>query len=48
VRAHGSEWGDYLRPAPQLEFPGVETHVGSCRAGEHSEAILRELGTGAA
>jgi len=44
VRARSSEWGDYLRPAPQLEFPGVAAVGGTCRAGEHTEAILREFG----
>ena len=44
VRAGSSEWGDYLRPAPQLEFAGVATYAGTCRAGEHTGAILRELG----
>jgi crotonobetainyl-CoA:carnitine CoA-transferase CaiB-like acyl-CoA transferase len=48
VRATSSEWGDYLRPAPQLEFAGVVDHGGACRAGEHTEAIFRELGNGAA
>jgi crotonobetainyl-CoA:carnitine CoA-transferase CaiB-like acyl-CoA transferase len=44
VRVGSSEWGEYLRPAPQLEFAGVTRFGGSCRAGEHTEAILRELG----
>jgi crotonobetainyl-CoA:carnitine CoA-transferase CaiB-like acyl-CoA transferase len=37
-------WGDYLRHGRLVEFEGVSALRGSCEAGEHSRAILRELG----
>jgi crotonobetainyl-CoA:carnitine CoA-transferase CaiB-like acyl-CoA transferase len=47
VAAHCSAWGDYLRHAPVLEFPGVVDYGGTCRAGEHTEVLLAEFGDAA-